>query len=43
MKTVGPIRQTRYRGTGLVDWIFLLSAAAYNLVRIRNLMLATSA
>jgi transposase len=40
MKTVGPMRQTKYRGTALVDWIFLLSAATYNLVRIRNLTLA---
>lgn len=40
MKTVGPMRQTKYRGLGLVDWSFMLSAAAFNLVRIRNLTAA---
>jgi transposase len=41
MKTVGPMRQTRFRGRRRVDWIFVLSAAAYNLVRMRNLAVVT--
>jgi Transposase DDE domain len=41
MKTVGPMRQTQYRGTWRVGWMFTLTAAAYNLVRIRNLCEAT--
>jgi len=41
MKTIGPMRQTRIRGIRRVDWMFVLSAAAYNLVRMRNLVTAT--
>jgi hypothetical protein len=41
MKTVGPMRQTMYRGGRRVGWMFTLTAAAYNLVRIRNLCGAT--
>ena len=41
MKTIGPMRQTRFRGRRRVDWMFVLSAAAYNLVRMRNLATAT--
>ncbi len=37
MKTVGRMRKLRHRGLELVNWMFTLSAAAYNLVRIRNL------
>ena len=37
LKTVGNMRKTRHRGRRLVDWIFALEMAAYNLVRIRNL------
>lgn len=37
MKTVGGMRKLRHRGLDLVSWMFTLSAAAYNLVRIRNL------
>jgi IS5 family transposase len=40
MKTIGQLRQTRHRGAGRVDWIFTFTAAAYNLVRIKNLLLA---
>ncbi|HYC57736.1 MAG TPA: IS5 family transposase [Candidatus Binatia bacterium] len=36
-KTVGIVRKLKYRGRGLVDWIFAFSAAVYDLVRIRNL------
>ena len=41
MKTIGPMRQTRFRGRCRVDWMFVFSAAAYNLVRMRNLAVAT--
>ena len=42
MKTVGIMRKARHRGTRLVGWMFEFAAAAYNLVRMRNLA-ATSA
>ena len=38
MKTVGLLRKLRHRGGRLVDWIFTFAAAAYNLVRWRNLI-----
>jgi len=38
MKTVGNLRKTRHRGEDRVGWVFPLPAAAYNLVRIRNLL-----
>jgi len=41
MKTVGGLRKTRHRGRALVEWFFVLTAAAYNLVRIRNILAAT--
>jgi transposase len=41
MKTVGGLRKTRHRGRGLVEWFFVLTAAAYNLVRIPKLLAAT--
>jgi transposase len=37
MKTVGGMRKLRHRGLPLVGWMFTFAAAAYNLVRIRNL------
>jgi transposase len=37
MKTVGGMRKLRHRGLDLVGWMFTLGAAAYNMVRIRNL------
>jgi hypothetical protein len=37
MKTVGGMRKLRHRGLELVRWMFTFAAAAYNLVRIRNL------
>ncbi|MBW2362212.1 MAG: IS5 family transposase [Deltaproteobacteria bacterium] len=40
MKTVGLMRKTRHRGRRKVGWVFPFTAAAYNLVRIRNLALA---
>jgi transposase len=38
MKTVGGQRKTRYRGTPQVGWMFTLSAAAYNLIRMPKLL-----
>jgi transposase len=38
MKTVGLLRRLRHRGGHLVDWIFSFTAAAYNMVRWRNLL-----
>jgi hypothetical protein len=40
MKTVGGMRKLRHRGLQVVTWMFTLAAAAYNLVRIRNLATA---
>jgi IS5 family transposase len=37
-KTVGGIRKVRHKGLALVGWVFKFTAAAYNLVRIRNLV-----
>ncbi len=42
MKTVGGMRKLRHRGLELVRWMFTFSAAAYNLVRIRNLSTAVA-
>jgi len=42
MKTVGNFRKTRHRGIERVGWMFTLTATAYNLVRIRNLVAAAS-
>jgi transposase len=38
MKTVGGMRKLRHRGLHLVGWMFTFAAAAYNLVRMRNLV-----
>jgi transposase len=40
IKTVGGLRKTRHRGTALVGWMFTLTAAAYNVVRIPKLLAA---
>ena len=37
LKTVGGMRKLRHRGLHLVGWMFTFAAAAYNLVRMRNL------
>jgi transposase len=42
MKTVGGMRKLRHRGLPLVGWMFTFAAAAYNLVRIRNLATASA-
>ena len=36
MKTVGLMRKTRHRGRRKLDGVFTFTAAAYNLVRMRN-------
>jgi hypothetical protein len=40
IKTVGGLRKTQHRGRGLVEWFFVLTAAAYNLVRIPKILAA---
>jgi Transposase DDE domain len=41
IKTVGGLRKTRHRGRALVEWFFVLTAAAYNLIRVPKLLAAT--
>jgi transposase len=41
IKTVGGLRKTRHRGTRLVEWFFVLTATAYNLIRIPKILAAT--
>ena len=38
MKTIGGLRKLRHRGGALVDWNVTVAAAAYNLVRLRTLV-----
>lgn len=38
MKTIALQRKTRFRGRDRVGWMFTFAAAAYNLVRMRNLL-----
>jgi transposase len=38
LKTVGGLRKTRHRGIDRVGWMFTFALAAYNLVRMRNLL-----
>jgi transposase len=38
LKTVAGLRKTRLRGIARVGWTFTFAAAAYNLVRMRNLL-----
>jgi len=42
LKTIGLMRKTRHRGLARVGWMFTFTAAAYNLVRIRNLRVVVS-
>jgi transposase len=37
MKTIGLMRKTRHKGADRVGWMFVFAAAAYNLIRMRNL------
>jgi hypothetical protein len=41
LKTIALLRKVRHRGTLKVDWMFTFACAAYNLVRMRNLMAAS--
>jgi transposase len=41
LKTVGVLRKTRHRGVDRVGWMFTFGLAAYNLIRMRNLLEAT--
>jgi hypothetical protein len=38
MKVVAGLRKTKFRGRRRVDWIFSLSAAAFNLIRMVKLI-----
>jgi len=42
MKSVGGIRKVKLRGLPNVDWLFLMTAAAFNLWRIPKLKVATA-
>jgi transposase len=42
IKTIALQRKTRFRGVERVGWMFTLAAAAYNLVRMRNLQAASA-
>ncbi|MCL1986205.1 MAG: hypothetical protein FWG59_07145 [Betaproteobacteria bacterium] len=42
MKTIAWLRKARYKDEEKIDWLFTLSAAACNMVRMRNLGIATS-
>jgi len=42
IKTVGNLRKTRHRGLERVAWMFTFTAAAYNLVRMRNILQAST-
>ena len=41
IKTTAGFRKTKHRGRDRVGWMFTFAAAAYNMIRIRNLMEAT--
>jgi Transposase DDE domain len=43
IKTTGGLRKTRHRGTAPVGWMFTLTTAAYNLVRMPKLLAAAAA
>jgi transposase len=40
IKTVGGLRKTRHCGRDLVEWLFVLTATAYNLIRIPKILAA---
>ena len=42
LKTVALLRKLRHRGRAVIEWLFTLAVAAYNLVRIRNLTTLTT-
>jgi IS5 family transposase len=38
LKTIALMRKVRHRSLAKVSWVFTFAAAAYNLVRLRNLL-----
>jgi transposase len=42
LKTTGTLRKVRHRGRALVQWMFTLALSAYNLVRLRTLMVSAT-
>lgn len=42
IKTIAGLRKTKHRGRKRVGWMFTFAAAAFNLVRLRNLALAAA-
>lgn len=38
LKTIALMRKVRHRGIHEVGWVFTFAAAAYNLMRMRNLL-----
>jgi IS5 family transposase len=38
LKTIALMRKVRHRGLEKVSWVFTFAAAAYNLVRMKNLL-----
>ena len=42
LKTIALLRKVRHRGLFKVGWVFTFAAAAYNLVRLRNLTMQTT-
>jgi len=42
MKTIGLMRKTRHRGKDRVGWMYVFTAAVFNIVRINNLTTAAS-
>ena len=42
IKTIGGLRKSRYRGRDLVEWFFVLTATAYNLIRIPKILAAAA-
>jgi hypothetical protein len=43
LKQTGPMRQTKLRGMGKVDWLFVFSCAAYNPLRLPKLTISAQA
>ncbi len=42
LKTIALLRKVRHRGVFKVGWVFTFAAAAYNLVRMRNLAMQST-
>ena len=42
LKTIGQLRKLHHRGTAVVNWLFILRTAAYNLIRMRRLLEAVA-